>query len=72
MEQVIPSSDLERVAYEAKEKVKIPANVEGKDFLVNADVIDAEIPLLLSKGAMKNAGVIIDLKLRKLKYFYQK
>ena len=58
--------------YEAKEKVKIPANVEGKDFLLNADVIDAEIPLLLSKGAIKKAGVIIDLKKDKVEIFGKK
>ena len=48
--------------YESKKKVKFPARVAGVDFLVNADIIEAEIPLLLSKGAMKKAGVIIDLK----------
>ena len=58
--------------YESKERVKIPANIAGIDFVINTDIIDAEIPLLLSKDAMKKAGVIINLKNDEVKMFGKK
>ena len=40
--------------------------------MINCDVIDAEIPLLLSKDAMKKASVIIDLRKDEVRMFNQK
>ena len=39
---------------------KIPVNVGGKNTILNIEVVDAPIPLLISKAAMKKAGAIID------------
>ena len=58
--------------YESKGCVKIPAKVGGKQFTISADVVDAEVPLLLSKEAMKKANVIIDLKRDEVKMFGKK
>ena len=73
---VIPSNTLFRFGdsklYESKGKTKIPANVAGKEFKINVDVIEAEIPLLLSKDAMKKAGVIINMKNDEVKMFGRK
>ena len=41
--------------------VRIPARIVGKNILIQTDVVDSDIPLLLSKPAMKNAGVKLDL-----------
>ena len=32
--------------YESKGGVKIPAKIGGKRFMINADIVEAEIPLL--------------------------
>ena len=55
--------------HQALKKVRIPAEIEGTKFMINADVIDSEIPLLLSLTAMKKAGVIIDTKNERVKMF---
>ena len=55
--------------YESKGGVKIPAKIGGKRFMINADIVEAEIPLLLSKDAMKKANVIINLKNDAVKMF---
>ena len=39
---------------------KIPVNVGGKNTILSIEVVDAPIPLLISKAAMKKAGAIID------------
>ena len=48
--------------HQAIQKVKMPAQIGKRRILINADVIENEIPLLLSKEAMRKAGTIIDLK----------
>ena len=58
--------------YESQGSVRIPANIEGKKFFINADIVNAEIPLLLSKDAMKKANVIINLKNDEVKMFGKK
>ena len=39
----------------------IPATIVGKDVTIITDVVDADVPLLLSKSAMKKAGIRIDI-----------
>ena len=46
----------------ATKSVKISAQINKNNIKINADVIDGEIPLLLSKGAMKKAGAVINLE----------
>ena len=41
-------------------KVKIPACIGGKEVFLETDVIDGDLPLLLSKDAMKKAEMNID------------
>ena len=43
-------------------RVKIPANVVGKNIYIQADVVSCAIPLLLSKGSMKKAKVKINME----------
>ena len=40
---------------------KIPAYLAGKEITIVTDVVDSDIPLLLSIKAMKKAGIILDL-----------
>lgn len=49
----------ERV-FECKEKLKVPARIGGKLIMIEYSVIPTEIPLLLSKEAMKKAKTTID------------
>ena len=48
--------------YKAIGHVKLTAHIGGERLLINADTITADVLLLLSKGAMRKAGVVIDLK----------
>jgi hypothetical protein len=41
---------------------KIPAYIAGKEVTINTDVVKSDIPLLLSKYAMKQAGVKLNLQ----------
>ena len=40
----------------------LPAVIAGKDVTIKTDVVDSDIPLLLSRTAMKKAGVKMDLE----------
>ena len=40
---------------------QIPVHLAGKDVMLRTDVVDCEVPLLLSKSAMKKAGLVIDM-----------
>ena len=40
----------------------LPAVIAGKEVTINTDVVDSDIPLLLSRSAMKKAGVKMDLE----------
>ena len=42
--------------------VEIPATMAGRDVTIKTDVVDSEIPLLLSKSAMKDAKVHMNLE----------
>jgi len=46
----------------SKGEYSLPANIAGKDVTVKTDVVDSDIPLLLSRAAMKVAGVKMDLQ----------
>ena len=43
-------------------KVKIPASIENQDIFIESDVVDNDIPMLLSKSAMKKANTSIDFQ----------
>ena len=38
----------------------VPVSVAGKNTMLSVDVVEAPIPLLISKAAMKKAGAVID------------
>ena len=40
----------------------MPANLGGKDIKINFDVVDSDIPLLLSLKPMKTAKIRLDLE----------
>lgn len=44
------------------EQVIFPCSMAGKDIFISTDVVDSDIPLLLSKNAMKQAGIKLDLE----------
>ena len=39
----------------------VPITMAGVDMMLTTDVVDCDIPLLLSKSAMKSAGIVIDM-----------
>ncbi|CAH1261910.1 FBXW7 [Branchiostoma lanceolatum] len=41
-------------------RYRIPANLAGRDVLITTDVVERDIPLLLSLDAMKKAGVVLN------------
>ena len=41
-------------------KVSLPCRLAGKDIEISTDVIDSDIPLLLSKDSMKKAGTVMN------------
>ena len=43
-------------------KVKIPASIRNQDKFIESDVVDNDIPMLLSKSAMKMANTSIDFQ----------
>ena len=43
------------------EKVSLPCHIAGVECVVETDVIECDIPLLLSKAAMKQFGMVLDL-----------
>ena len=53
----------------SKLNVDIPCNIAGKNIYINTDVIDPTIPLLLSKGAMKRAGCLLNFGEDKVSIF---
>ena len=44
----------------SKEKIKIPGCIGKHNILIEANVVDCELPLLLSKPSLKKAGAVID------------
>ena len=55
--------------YESKYRVKFPANIVGYNLYIETDVIDNEIPLLLSKKAMQRARTVIDFEKDEISMF---
>ena len=43
-------------------KVKIPASIGNQNIFIESDVVDNDIPMLLSKSAMKKANTSIDFQ----------
>ena len=46
----------------SKGEYSLPAVIAGKDVMIRTDVVGSDIPLLLSRGAMKTAGVKMDME----------
>ena len=44
----------------SQEKVKIPGRIGSHNILIDSNVVDCELPLLLSKPSLKKAGAVID------------
>ena len=44
------------------EKVKIPGCIGRKRVLIEANIVNKDLPLLLSKAALKKAGAMLDFK----------
>ena len=49
--------------------VKIPAKLGMVNCYIEAEVVDCEIPLLLSKGSLKRAQTVLDLNNDKVTMF---
>ena len=46
----------------AKEKYTIPVKIGGEVNLISIDIIESDIPLLISKKEMKNLGITLDMR----------
>ena len=46
--------------YQSLKQVNIPVSIAGMDARIQTDVVDCEIPLLLSKGSLKHADTQLD------------
>ena len=46
--------------YQSLKEVNIPVSIAGMDARIQTDVVDCEIPLLLSKGSIKAADAQLD------------
>ena len=47
----------------SKGEYTFPAVIAGKEVIIKTDVMESDIPLLLSRQAMKTAGVKMDLEI---------
>ena len=52
----------------AKSEVTLPARVGTKDVLIKTNVLDVELPLLLSKEALKRAKAVLDFSNNTLRF----
>ena len=52
--------------------VKIPAKIGQKNCFINTEIVDENIPLLLSKTSLKKANIILNLSNDEIKMFNQK
>ena len=55
----------------ANKLVIIPATIGNKDIMIKTDVVDSDLPLLLSKEAMKKGDVKIDFAGNKVSFLNQ-
>ena len=46
----------------ARETMQIPVRIANNDVMLTTDVVDVEVPLLISKKALKKADAVIDFK----------
>ena len=53
----------------SKFSVLLPSRLAGKDIRIKTDVIESDIPLLLSKDSMKSADTVKDFKKYNVKIF---
>ena len=56
---------------QAIKEVKIPAQIGNKEVDIHTDIINNELPLLLSKDAMKKADITIDFTKDKINILEQ-
>ena len=52
----------------SKEKTKIPGCIGNSQILIEANIVDKDLPLLLSKASLKKAGAVLDFKNDKLRF----
>ncbi len=52
----------------SREQIKIPGRIGKNKILIEANVVDCEIPLLLSKPALKKAGAVISFSDDKMQF----
>ena len=55
-----------------KKQVKIHASIGSQDIFIESDVVDSDIPMLLSKSAMKKANTTIDFQSDRVTMLEQK
>ena len=55
--------------YTAMKKLNVPAEIGNQKVMIAYHVINAELPMLLSKSGMRAAGTVIDFKEEKIKMF---
>ena len=55
--------------YKSSDRVTFPAVLGGKSVLIASDVVNTNIPLLLSKSTMKKAKTVIDFENDSVKMF---
>ena len=48
--------------FKPKGEYNLPAVIAGKEVTIKTDVVESDIPMLLSRQAMKTDGVKIDLE----------
>jgi len=62
--EMIPSKLLfkfgEGEVFESKGKLRLPARIGSKSVIIETEIIDANIPMLLSKESLKRAGAVLD------------
>ena len=46
----------------SKEKVKIPGRIGKNNILIESNIVECELPLLMSKPSLKKAGAVIDFQ----------
>lgn len=49
-------------AVTSKETISLPMTIASREVMLTTDVVDVNVPLLMSKNALKKAGAVIDFK----------
>ena len=50
------------------EKTKIPGRIGKSNVIIEANIVEKDLPLLLSKASLKKAGAVLDFKDDKLRF----